>query len=155
MRSEGRGRGPVAAQERLGGGRPVVRSRGSNGTAVWRYRAIVASPRSPKPLDEGRSTWHRAVRHKPPREPLPGVQCARGGDSTTAPKAKDDLHRLVDALPDTATETPRRFLTWIIEEEGGTDPLPLSEAEWRGVRQGEAEFAAGDHVALGEVRRDV
>lgn len=57
---------------------------------------------------------------------------------------KEDLHRLVDALPEAATETARRFLTWIIEEEGDADPLPLSEAEWQGVRRGEAELAAGN-----------
>lgn len=68
---------------------------------------------------------------------------------------KDDLHRLVDALPDAATETARRFLTWIIEEESDTDSLPLSDAEWRGVRQGEAELAAGDHITLDQLRRDV
>lgn len=47
---------------------------------------------------------------------------------------REDLHRLVDALPETAMDAAQRFLGWIIEEEDDADSLPLSDIEWRSVR---------------------
>jgi predicted transcriptional regulator len=64
---------------------------------------------------------------------------------------KDELHRLVDELPDTALEPVRRFLQWILDEEIGIDSLPLSPVEWDAVRRGEAEIARGEVIRLDDL----
>lgn len=64
---------------------------------------------------------------------------------------KDDLHRLVEELPDAALEPARRFLQWMLDEETNIDSLPLSAVEWDAVRRGEAEIARGDVVRLNDL----
>ena len=61
---------------------------------------------------------------------------------------KEELHRLVDALPETATETVRLFLAWIIDEDADLDLAPLTEREWAGIRRGENQLADGNYVTL-------
>lgn len=39
---------------------------------------------------------------------------------------KEELHMLVDALPERATEMAERFLAWIIDEESDIDHVPLT-----------------------------
>lgn len=62
--------------------------------------------------------------------------------------SKEELHRLVDALPDDSTETVRRFLAWVIDEETDVDLEPLTDEEWAAVRRGEEQLARGEYVTL-------
>lgn len=69
--------------------------------------------------------------------------------------AKEELHRLVDALPESATETVRRFLAWILDEEAATDLEPLTEREWAHVRRGEEQLTTGDYVRLQDLEAEL
>lgn len=64
---------------------------------------------------------------------------------------KEQLHRLIEALPDAATEPAQRFLQWILDEEAEVDLLPLTAEDWDAVHQGEAELARGDYVRLADL----
>lgn len=70
----------------------------------------------------------------------------KGVISVSVPK--EELHRLVDALPERATEMAKRFLAWIIDEESDVDPVPLTDEERAKVQRGERQIADGEFVTL-------
>lgn len=59
--------------------------------------------------------------------------------------ATEELHALIDMLPEADLPLASRFLHFLAE--GGGDP-PLSDADWAAVREGDAEFARGEVVTL-------
>ena len=67
---------------------------------------------------------------------------------------KEHLHRLIEALPDSATEPAQRFLQWILQwildEEAETDLVALTAQDWDAVHQGEEELTDGDYVRLAD-----
>jgi len=65
--------------------------------------------------------------------------------------ANEELHRLIDMVPETDWPLVSRFLHFLAE--GGGDP-PLGDADWAAVREGDAEFARGEVVTLEELKRE-
>ena len=66
--------------------------------------------------------------------------------------ANEDLHRLIDLLPEAEWPLASRFLHFLTE--GGGDP-PLSEADWAAVSDGDAQVARGEFVTLEELKREL
>jgi len=63
--------------------------------------------------------------------------------------ANEELHRLVDMVPEADWPLASRFLHFLAE--GGGDP-PLSEADWAAIREGETEIARGEFVTLDDLK---
>ena len=63
--------------------------------------------------------------------------------------ANEELHFLVDMLPEADWPLASRFLHFLTE--GGGDP-PLSDADWAAVREGDTEIARGEFVTLEELK---
>jgi hypothetical protein len=66
--------------------------------------------------------------------------------------ANEELHNLVDMLPESDWPLASRFLHFLAE--GGGDP-PLSDEDWAAVREGEAEIARGEFVTLDDMKREL
>jgi hypothetical protein len=63
---------------------------------------------------------------------------------------KDDLFRLVDQLDEEEVDE-LDYASWLVAEEDE----PLSEEELARVHEGEAALAAGDYIALKQLRRQI
>ncbi len=63
--------------------------------------------------------------------------------------AKDRLHGLVDLLPENHCGAAERFLQFLVDDAGNE---PLSEEDWREVRQGEAAIARGEFTTLEDLK---
>ncbi len=63
---------------------------------------------------------------------------------------KEELHRLVDLLPDGEFPLAYRFLQFLID-----DAEPLSDADRQAVREGEAAIARGDFTTLEDLKREL
>lgn len=62
----------------------------------------------------------------------------------------EELHRLIDKLPEDEWPLASRFLHFLAE--GGGD-APLSDEDRASVREGDAEMARGEFVTLDERKR--
>lgn len=65
--------------------------------------------------------------------------------------ANNELHRLIDMVPEADWPLAKRFLHFLVE--GGADE-PLSEADWAAVREGQAQIARGEVVTLEELKSE-
>ena len=63
---------------------------------------------------------------------------------------KEELHELVELLPDAEAADALDYVQWLLAEE---DTLTAEEMEL--VRQGMEEIARGDYVTLDELKRDL
>ena len=63
---------------------------------------------------------------------------------------KDELHQLVDLLPDTEAAAALDYVRWLLADED-----TLTEEEMELVRRGQEEIARGDYVTLDELKRDL
>ena len=70
---------------------------------------------------------------------------SKGNEMTTT---REEVHRLVDSLPEEGLDEARDFLRVLLEE-----PAELSEEDWEEVRKGEGEFKRGEWVRWEDVRR--
>ena len=61
---------------------------------------------------------------------------------------RDELHQLVESLPEEDLTQVRDFVKVLLEE-----PEELTQEEWQEVREGEAEFRRGEWVKWQDVRR--
>ena len=68
---------------------------------------------------------------------------------------REELHRLVDSLPEDATETASRFLSWLVDEGPGMTAVPLSEQEWAAVNNGEKQLTSGDYIPLEDLEAEL
>lgn len=66
--------------------------------------------------------------------------------------SNEELHCLVDMLPESDWPLASRFLNFLAE--GGTDE-PLTEADWAAVREGDAAIARGEFITLDDLKRDL
>lgn len=66
--------------------------------------------------------------------------------------ANQELHTLIDMLPEADWPIASRFLHFLVA--GGGDE-PLSDADWAAVREGDAEFARGEFVDWDDLKRDL
>jgi hypothetical protein len=66
--------------------------------------------------------------------------------------ANEELHRLIDMLPEAEWPLARRFLHFLAE--GGADP-PLSDEDWAAIHEGEAEIALGEFVTLADLKHEL
>ena len=65
---------------------------------------------------------------------------------------KEDLHRLIDMLPQAESPLASRFLQSLAES---SDDTPLTEADLEAVREGELEIARGDLVTLEDFKHEL
>jgi len=81
-----------------------------------------------------------------------------------SPKTRDELHRLVDALPDGETHAAKRYLEYLRDRKlPGLDTLlsapeedeELTDAAKKRLRQRFEEVRSGETVAHQEVRREI
>ena len=84
--------------------------------------------------------------------------------ATRTGKAKEDLHRLVDQLPDSELHAVRRFLEFLRQQ---TDPVlialmsapeddePETDEERTALAEAYADVAAGRVIPLEEVKREL
>lgn len=63
---------------------------------------------------------------------------------------KEQVHALVDQLPDSQAQTALDYLTWLLN-----DVDELTPEEWESVRLGEAQIARGESISLEEFRREL
>ena len=63
---------------------------------------------------------------------------------------KEQLHQLVDQLPDADAEEALDYLLWLLAEED-----TLTDEELALVELGEAEIARGHYVRLEDLKRDL
>ncbi len=64
--------------------------------------------------------------------------------------AKEQLHQLVELLPDEESALAQRFLQFLVDEaDGGA----LSEQDWEEVREGRAAIARGEFTTLEDLKR--
>lgn len=99
-------------------------------------RAVIAQLRYGRPhraTAEDRATWWASVHNQ-------------------EMGANEELHRLIDMLPEADWPIASRFLHFLAE--GGGDE-PLSDEDWAAVREGEAEIARGEFVTLAELKREL
>jgi len=61
---------------------------------------------------------------------------------------RDELHQLVESLPEEDLTQVRDFVKVFLEE-----PDELTKEEWQEVREGEEEFRRGEWVKWHDVRR--
>ena len=61
---------------------------------------------------------------------------------------KEDLHRLVDLLPEEEAAEALDYLHWLMQ-----DGETLSEGESEMLRRGEEEIARGEYVTLDDLER--
>ncbi|HEY8490045.1 MAG TPA: hypothetical protein VIO14_03535 [Dehalococcoidia bacterium] len=61
---------------------------------------------------------------------------------------KEELHRLVDQLPDPEAEDALEYLRWLLSEEEVLTPEEMDR-----VKAGEAELARGDSTTLDDLKR--
>ena len=79
------------------------------------------------------------------------LPAARRSDVTVRSKTgKEELHDLVDLLPDAEAADALDYVQWLLAEE---DTLTAEEMEL--VRLGMEAIARGDYVTLGELKRDL
>ena len=67
-------------------------------------------------------------------------------------EANEELHRLVDMVPEADWPLASRFLHFL--SEGGGDP-PLSNEDWAAIREGDAEIARGEFVTLDDLKLEL
>ena len=65
---------------------------------------------------------------------------------------KQQLHTLVDMLPETDCHTASRFLHFLVDE---AIDEPLTEEDWQAIRLGQAEIARGEYTTLDELKREL
>jgi len=65
---------------------------------------------------------------------------------------KEHLHLLVDLLPEEDSRVAERFLQFLVDER---DQEPLSDEDWREVREGEAAIARGEVTTLTDLKREL
>jgi len=65
---------------------------------------------------------------------------------------KEQLHTLVDMLPDAEVLAASRFLQFLVND---TTDEPLTEEDWREVREGQAAIGRGDFTTLEDVKREL
>lgn len=66
---------------------------------------------------------------------------------------KDQLHILVDALPEKQAPLARRLLEALIEEANQYDEEPLTAEDIAAVEEAEKRIARGEFVTLSELRK--
>ena len=66
--------------------------------------------------------------------------------------ARDQLYHLIDLLPEEEYPMAQRFLEFLLGE--GEDE-PLTEEDWKAVREGEAAIARGEFTTLRDVKREL
>jgi hypothetical protein len=66
--------------------------------------------------------------------------------------ANEELHRLVDMLPEAERPLASRFLHFLVESGGDA---PLSDEDWAAVHEGEAEIARGEFVTLADLKHEL
>ena len=66
--------------------------------------------------------------------------------------ARDQLHQLVDLLPEDEFTVAQRFLQFLVDV---PDDAPLTGEDWREVRDGEAAIARGEFTTLEALRREL
>lgn len=76
----------------------------------------------------------------------------KGVHSVAVNTAKEELHRLVDALPDEEAAVAKRFLQWLLAEGGeeALTPEEIAEAE-----AGWQEYLEGKARPWSEVRKEL
>ena len=65
---------------------------------------------------------------------------------------KEQLHSLVDMLPEAEMIAASRYLQFLVNDLADE---PLTEEDWREVRAGEAEIANGDFTSLEDLKREL
>ena len=65
---------------------------------------------------------------------------------------KEQLHSLVDMLPEAEVIAASRYLQFLVNDLADE---PLTEDDWREVRSGEAEIANGDFTSLEDLKREL
>ena len=66
--------------------------------------------------------------------------------------AKEQLHHLLDLLPEEEHPMAERFLQFLLDQ---TEDGPLSEDDWREVREGEAAIAGGEFTTLQDLKHEL
>jgi hypothetical protein len=64
----------------------------------------------------------------------------------------EELHRLVDMIPEAERPLASRFLHFLVES---SDDRPLSDEDCAAVREGEAEITGGEFVTLADLKREI
>ena len=65
---------------------------------------------------------------------------------------KQQLHSLVDMLPEADCATASRFLQFLVDD---AMDEPLTEEDWIEVREGEAAIARGEFTTLEDLKREL
>ena len=66
--------------------------------------------------------------------------------------AKEQLHSLVDMLPEAEVLAASRYLQFLVND---VVDEPLTEDDWRDVRIGMAEIASGEFTTLADLKREL
>ena len=66
---------------------------------------------------------------------------------------REDLHRLVDRLPEAEEQAARRFLEFLVTQ-GEYDEEPLTPEEAKEAEEGWQAYKRGEFVTLEELRRE-
>lgn len=79
--------------------------------------------------------------------------------------AKNNLHELIDKLPDTEAESAKRFLEFLIAQadrvyiqalnEMPIDDEPLTNEDLKAIQEGREDSKAGRHQTLSEVMKEL
>lgn len=66
--------------------------------------------------------------------------------------SKEQLHSLVDMLPEAEVLAASRYLQFLVND---VVDEPLTEDDWRDVRIGMAEIASGEFTTLADLKREL
>ena len=66
--------------------------------------------------------------------------------------SKEQLHSLVDMLPEAEVLAASRYLQFLVND---VVDEPLTEDDWRDVRIGMAEIASGEFTTLEDLKREL
>ncbi len=66
---------------------------------------------------------------------------------------KEELHRLVDELPEERWQEARQFLQELHAAAGNVDDEALTAEDWDAIRKGEEAIQRGDYITLDELKR--
>lgn len=67
---------------------------------------------------------------------------------------REELHRLIDEIPDHQTHLAKRLLEALLQEED-IDSEPLTPKDLEDIKEAEAAFALGEFVTLEELEREL